>query len=183
MPDDSARSELMSRIGSSDTRPEMRLRRRLWAEGFRYRVNMKTEGGRPDLVFKGPKVAVFVDGCFWHGCPDHYVRPRTRPDFWSRKLATNVARDRRQTLALEGAGWTVCRFWEHEVFVGLDRVVDIITAVVRSGARPTCSQPRWHVREVIPVDEQGARERRVLEALRDPNQRREVKKARSTEKW
>lgn len=183
MPDNNARSELMSRIRGSDTRPEMRLRRRLWAEGFRYRLNMKTVGGRPDLVFKGAKVAVFVDGCFWHGCPDHYVRPRTRSKFWSRKLADNVARDRKQTLALESTGWTVCRFWEHEVFVGLDRVVDLIGAVVFNEIRPTCSRPRWHVTRAIPVDEEGTRERRILEALRDPTQRREVHRVRSTEKW
>ena len=177
------RSQMMSRVRSVDTKPEMRLRRRLWAEGLRYRVNMKTPVGRPDLVFKGPRVAVFVDGCFWHGCPDHYVRPRSSSDFWSRKLAENVARDRRQTLALEEAGWTVWRFWEHEVFLELDRVVDLIRGAVLFETGSVDRRTRWHVVEVIPLNEKGDEEWRVLEALRDPDRRLAVERPRSTAKW
>jgi len=87
--------------------------------------------GRPDVVFPGPKVAVFIDGCFWHGCPEHYVRPRSRTEFWAEKLAQNVARDRRQTLALEAQGWRVVRVWEHDVFTQLDEAVEDVTAAVR----------------------------------------------------
>jgi DNA mismatch endonuclease (patch repair protein) len=72
---------------------------------------------RPDLVLRrgSNRVAVFVDGCFWHGCPDHYVRPRSGGEFWSKKLRENTARDSRQTVTLKSDGWVVVRLWEHEV--------------------------------------------------------------------
>jgi DNA mismatch endonuclease, patch repair protein len=158
------------------------LRRHLWAQGFRYRLKRTTPGGRPDLVFPGPRVAVFVDGCFWHGCPEHYVRPRSRTEFWSQKLQENLARDRRQTAALEREGWKVCRFWEHEVWVDLDQVVETVRSAVSGKPDPTPA-PRWHVVEVIPLDPSGDRERRVMQALRDPALTRHVEQDRSTEKW
>lgn len=176
------RSQLMSRIRSSDTTPELRLRRRLWREGLRYRLKARTPAGRPDLVFVGPRVAVYVDGCFWHGCPDHYVRPRSSTGFWSRKLQENVSRDRRQTLELEELGWTVLRFWEHEVHRKLDEVVLVVKEAV-AGVDRGQPGPRWRVVEVHPIDEAGDRERRTLEALRDPDARRIIEQARSTQKW
>ena len=112
------RSENMARIHSSDTRPEVILRHALWRAGLRYRLNAKTPSGRADLVFRRGQLAVFVDGCFWHGCPDHYVRPRNREHFWAKKLRENVARDRRQTVTLEALGWRVYRIWEHDVQTG-----------------------------------------------------------------
>jgi DNA mismatch endonuclease (patch repair protein) len=66
------------------------------------------------MVFRSAKVAVFIDGCYWHGCPEHYVPPKTNPGYWSDKVAKNVARDRDTDQRLEEAGWTVLRFWEHE---------------------------------------------------------------------
>lgn len=66
------------------------------------------------MVFRPVKVAVFIDGCYWHGCPDHYVPPRTNPGYWSDKVARNIARDRDTDRRLGEAGWTVLRFWEHE---------------------------------------------------------------------
>jgi DNA mismatch endonuclease, patch repair protein len=171
----------MARIRSRDTTPEMRLRRRLWGDGLRYRLRIKTPGGRPDLVFPAAKIAVFIDGCFWHGCPQHYVSPKTGSDFWARKLVDNVERDRRQTLALEEAGWTVLRFWEHAVWEELDAVVSEIREALdgitnREG-------PRWHVVQVVPLDAQGARERRVMQSLRHHRLIRTVDQARTTEKW
>jgi DNA mismatch endonuclease (patch repair protein) len=90
----------------------MALRKAAWALGLRYRLHLRTPVGRADLKFTGKRLAVFVDGCFWHGCPAHYTRPRTRVGFWSKKLADNTARDRRQTAELESLGWTVLRIWE-----------------------------------------------------------------------
>jgi DNA mismatch endonuclease, patch repair protein len=170
----------MSRIRRTDTTPEMRLRRRLWGEGLRYRLGIKTPGGRPDLVL-GAKIAVFVDGCFWHGCPRHYVSPRTGNDFWARKLVENVERDRRQTLALEAAGWIVLRFWEHEIWEELDAVVMAIRGAVDGSRTPKVL--RWHVVQVVPVDNKGERERRVMQSLRDHGSVRTVEQARTTEKW
>ena len=122
-PPDPKRSALMSRIRGSDTTPELLLRQRLWSDGLRYRLKYKVPAGRPDLVFPGARVVVFMDGCFWHGCPDHYVRPSSRSTFWAQKLAENVERDQRQTRELEAAGWRVIRIWEHEdATAGADRI-------------------------------------------------------------
>lgn len=182
MSGDDTRSRLMSRIRGADTDPELRLRKRLWREGLRYRLKAPTPGGRPDVTFMGPRVAVYVDGCFWHGCPDHYVRPRSSTSFWSRKLRENVARDRRQTLRLEEAGWSVRRFWEHEIYEDLEAVVDTVKAAL-AGSPGGHWRRRWHVVEVHPLDESGDFERRIMEALREPSIRQVVEQARSTQKW
>ncbi|MGW0461160.1 very short patch repair endonuclease [Streptomyces tendae] len=112
-----ARRRNMQAIRSRDTTPERLVRSLVHAQGLRYRV-----AARPlpdlrrtaDLVFRPAKVAVFIDGCYWHGCPDHYVAPRTNVGYWSDKVARNVARDRDTNERLQAAGWTVLRFWEHE---------------------------------------------------------------------
>ena len=100
-----------------DTRPEMALRRAVWRRGLLYRVDARPIAGlnrRADLVFRGAKVAVFVDGCFWHSCPTHATRPTAKADFWAAKLDGTVERDRETDTRLEAEGWTVLRFWEHE---------------------------------------------------------------------
>ncbi|MFI6004567.1 very short patch repair endonuclease [Streptomyces sp. NPDC051366] len=112
-----ARRRNMQAIRSRDTKPEKVIRRLIHAKGLRYRI-----AARPlpdlrrtaDLVFRPAKVAVFVDGCYWHGCPEHYVPPRTNPGYWSEKVARNIARDRDTDHKLTEAGWLVLRFWEHE---------------------------------------------------------------------
>lgn len=103
---------------SRDTRPEMAVRRLLHAHGFGYRVayrplpqNRRTT---VDIAFPGARVAVLIDGCFWHGCPDHYHLPRTHTDYWQAKIDGNESRDQRTNNALEQAGWMVLRFWAHE---------------------------------------------------------------------
>ncbi|MGA4668902.1 very short patch repair endonuclease [Propionibacteriaceae bacterium Y1923] len=100
-----------------DTTPELALRRALHAAGHRYRVNVKVPGAPRrtiDIVFTRQKLAVMVDGCFWHGCPVHSVAPKHNAQWWAEKLARNVARDAETTALLEEAGWTVLRIWEHE---------------------------------------------------------------------
>lgn len=84
------------------------------------------------MVFPQARVAVFVDGCFWHGCPIHAVRPKTNAEFWSSKLAGNAARDRRQAESLTAAGWIVLRYWEHEVDQDVGRVANTVVTKVRS---------------------------------------------------
>ncbi|MFD9867114.1 very short patch repair endonuclease [Streptomyces niveus] len=107
----------MQAIRSRDTKPEQLIRRLVHAQGLRYRVaarplpNLRRTA---DLVFRPVKVAVFIDGCYWHGCPDHYVAPRTNSGYWSGKVAGNISRDRDTDQQLSEAGWTVLRFWEHE---------------------------------------------------------------------
>lgn len=110
------RSQVMSRIRGVDTKPEMLLRRALWATHVRFRVQWRHPiAGRIDISMPGKKVAVQVDGCFWHGCPTHGVKPKTNSEFWNRKLQTNIDRDRRQTETLEREGWKVLRIWEHQL--------------------------------------------------------------------
>lgn len=102
---------------SRDTRPETELRRALFALGARYRKDyaLPIPGRRrtADMAFPGKKLAVFVDGCFWHSCPPHGHIPKTRAEWWAEKLARNVARDLETTALLEQAGWMVVRIWEH----------------------------------------------------------------------
>ncbi|HUR25011.1 MAG TPA: very short patch repair endonuclease [Candidatus Thermoplasmatota archaeon] len=107
------RSRIMGRIRGKNTKPELMLRRALHAEGVRFRVHDRTVPGTPDITHKGRRIAVFVDGCFWHGCPKHYSRPRSRQEFWDRKLAYN--RDLRQRVRARLDGWTVVEHWECEV--------------------------------------------------------------------
>jgi len=117
------RSRCMSRIKSKNTSPELKLRRGLWREGIRgYRVNNKLPG-KPDLVFSRQRLAIFMDGCFWHGCPLHSTMPKTNEAFWRDKIEKNMKRDVRATEELEGLGWEVLRFWEHEVKVDLEKCV------------------------------------------------------------
>ncbi|MFH7336429.1 very short patch repair endonuclease [Streptomyces sp. KHY 26] len=125
-----ARRRNMQAIRSRDTKPERLIRRLVHAQGLRYRV-----AARPlpdlrrtaDLVFRPAKVAVFIDGCYWHGCPEHYVPPRTNSGYWSEKVLRNVARDRDTDERLTEAGWLVLRFWEHEPS---DVCADTIATVV-----------------------------------------------------
>jgi DNA mismatch endonuclease (patch repair protein) len=103
---------------SRDTRPELGIRRAVHAMGLRYRVAVRpvTSVRRSaDLVFTRARVAIFVDGCFWHGCSAHYRTPATNIDYWTAKIAGNVARDRDTDRRLAEAGWTVIRIWEHDV--------------------------------------------------------------------
>ena len=108
------RSKCMARIQGKNTKPELYLRKLLWNRGIRYRLHYKVPG-KPDLAFPGKKVAVFIDGCFWHRCPKHYIEPKTRAAFWETKIQSNVERDRRNNSLLKKSGWTVIRLWEHEV--------------------------------------------------------------------
>lgn len=104
-----------------DTSPEMTLRRALHAAGLRYRVDFPLpfdRRRRADIVFPRQKVAVFVDGCFWHQCPEHYTAPKANSGFWAEKASANVARDRDTDTRLRDLGWTVLRFWEHEDLKG-----------------------------------------------------------------
>lgn len=101
---------------SRDTKPELAVRRLLHARGLRYRVNYRpcAELRRTaDIVFTRQKIAIFIDGCYWHGCPEHYVAAKTNVEYWGAKIAANIARDAETSDALSEAGWTVLRYWSH----------------------------------------------------------------------
>jgi DNA mismatch endonuclease, patch repair protein len=120
----------MERQGRRDTKPELALRRELWRRGLRYRVDVAPIRGqrrRADLVFTRSKVAVYVDGCFWHSCPVHATLPKSNREWWVAKLAANVERDRDTDARLQDAGWVVVRVWEHEaVAEAADRVENVV---------------------------------------------------------
>lgn len=115
-------SDRMRSIGQRDTDCELRLRSHLHSSGLRFRVDHRIAGvrTRPDIVFTRAKVAVFVDGCFWHGCPIHGTTSKTNSEFWRAKIAGNRARDARSTQSLIDAGWRVVRLWSHEPLVVME---------------------------------------------------------------
>jgi DNA mismatch endonuclease (patch repair protein) len=118
-----------------DTKPEMRLRRILYARGLRYRLHFPIPGiarRQIDVAFPGCRLAVFVDGCFWHGCPEHRAPSRTHSEYWTEKIAANRVRDEDTDHRLTALGWTVMRIWEHEDMVVAANRVEI---AVRSGRR------------------------------------------------
>lgn len=110
-------SARMSRQARRDTAPEVALRRELHHRGLRFRVDRPIPGmprRRTDLLFTRARVAVFVDGCFWHSCPEHRTAPKTNGSWWEDKLAHNARRDHETDEHLTALGWVVLRFWEHE---------------------------------------------------------------------
>lgn len=128
------RRRIMRANRRRDTRPELALRRELHRLGLRYRVDFPIRPAgqcliRPDVVFPSRRIALYVDGCFWHGCPDHGTRASTNRDYWAEKIAANRARDARLTQALEEDGWAVLRFWEHDdPTASAYRVKEVVTA-------------------------------------------------------
>ena len=107
------RSYCMSRIRSSRTKPELKIKRLMNHLGFSYQP--KGILGKPDFADKKRKIAVFVDGCFWHGCPKHYRKPKSNRRYWLPKIRKNMARDRKVSSALKNAGWKAIRIWGHEI--------------------------------------------------------------------
>lgn len=131
-PMNEGRSRNMRANRRANTKPEMALRSALHALGYRYRKDLRLDlpGGvrvRPDIVFTARKVAVFVDGCFWHVCPEHGRQPTTNEWYWTPKLRRNMERDQAANAALEAAGWRVVRLWEHEPLLA---AVDAVTETV-----------------------------------------------------
>lgn len=110
----------MSQIRSTKTLPELKLKRRLL--GFIYQP--KGIYGKPDFADRKKKVAVFIDGCFWHGCSKHYIKSKTNSAYWTPKIKRNVLRDRLVDKTLAKQGWKVVRFWEHELKSGYERRLD-----------------------------------------------------------
>lgn len=126
------RSRNMQANRRSDTKPEVALRSALHRMGFRFRKDFRLDLGevkvRPDIVFTAKRIAVFVDGCFWHVCPEHGRQPTTNEWYWAPKLRRNMERDQRVNAALKAAGWTVVRLWEHE---SLTTAVEAVVAAMR----------------------------------------------------
>lgn len=125
----SQRSYCMSQIRGRDTKPEIALRKALWGLGYRYRLESRLPG-KPDVVFPRYRVVLFIDGCFWHKCPEHFQMPKNNREFWNRKLTANVVRDRQIDKQLLEAGWKVIRIWEHQVKTDLVGAVETVVSVL-----------------------------------------------------
>jgi len=147
------RSANMKGNRRTDTKPELALRSALHALGYRYRkdfrIDLPLRRVRPDIAFTKRKIAVFVDGCFWHACPEHGSQPRNNEWYWSPKLAKNVERDQAADTALIAAGWTVVRLWEHVP------VPDAVATVVAALASPAGTSMDDHA-DLPAVDAPGA---------------------------
>lgn len=120
----------MSRIRGKNTSPELIIRKMLFASGIRgYRIHYNLLG-KPDIVFIKKKIAIFIDGCFWHKCPIDFKEPETRTDLWMKKINDNVRRDKVNIQKLTSDGWTVLRFWEHEVRKEPEKVIEKILSYI-----------------------------------------------------
>lgn len=117
IPDKELTSKIMSSIRAKDTKPELILRKALWNRGIRgYRLHWKKAPGKPDIAFPGKKVAIFVNGCYWHRCPHCKPSlPKTHSDFWNNKFEKNIARDKKILLELKNLGWEIIVIWECEL--------------------------------------------------------------------
>lgn len=121
------RSAVMARVHSKDTTPELVVRRAIHAAGFRFRLHRKSLPGCPDLVFVRHTVAVFVNGCFWHGhrCEDGKL-PSSNTEYWNSKISRNMARDKRNQKALRRAGWTPVVIWTCQLAKGIERALSVL---------------------------------------------------------
>lgn len=130
--DAAARSRLMSKIKSQGTSPEMALRQALWHSGIRYRVQYGNE--KIDIAFPGKKLAVFVDGCFWHSCPIHGHIPKSNINYWKPKLERNIERAKAKDMRLMESGWVVLHFWEHEIRASPQKCASVITLFCKTSS-------------------------------------------------
>ena len=122
------RGKLMASVRGSNTGIERKLRSSLWSAGIKgYRVNFKMRG-TPDIYFPKSRLAIFVDGCFWHKCPKCYTKPKTNVAYWEKKVEENVKRDREVSSYLRKGGYKVIRIWEHEIRNAMDSVISRIAA-------------------------------------------------------
>ena len=125
----------MSKVKSKDTSIELLLRKELWKRGFRYRLQYPLPG-KPDLVFPKYKIAVFVDGCFWHGCPIcNKKMPSSNKEYWKRKIKRNIERDRRTDGELSNMGWRVIRVWEHQIKRDFENAVNEVVSQLNEKKR------------------------------------------------
>lgn len=126
------RRKNMQNIRSKETKMEVRVRKELWERGIRYRKNVKDLPGNPDIAIKKYKIVVFLDSCFFHGCPLHFVMPATNQPYWEKKITRNIERDQEINLYYKNKGWSILRFWEHETKKeNINNVIDSIFQTIQ----------------------------------------------------
>ena len=123
----------MSRIKGKDTSIEIKVRKRLFQDGFRYRKNVKELPGKPDIVLPKYKTVVFIHGCFWHrhGCKEFHI-PKTNPDFWNEKFQRNVTNDKKHYAELKESGWNVIIIWECEIEKRFDETIHKVEQQIKN---------------------------------------------------
>ncbi len=160
----SQRHRNMAAIHSVSTKPELKLRRALWHQGFRYRINDKHLPGRPDLVLPKFRTAIFVHGCFWHGHKDckNYTVPKTNTEFWLAKVARNQERDQEVWRKLEAKGWSVIIVWECQLKkANLDETIDRVAAeIIQNGKDYRAAKEERRIAREAYVREMKARKER-----------------------
>ena len=141
-PSSPAASRRMAKVRQKGTGAEIALRRALFQIGLRYRVDfevLKKPRRVADIAFPVKRIAIFVDGCFWHGCPEHASWPRQNAEFWRQKIEANRLRDADTNSRLRSIGWTVLRFWEHESPIEAAKVVARLVTIAKSKRCPSPS--------------------------------------------
>lgn len=125
------RSEVMRAVKSSDTKIEVTVRSALWKRGLRFKKKSSLPG-KPDIVFTGAKTVVFIDSCFWHGCPEHCRMPKTNQKYWEAKIQRNSERDSEITRQYQSMGWCAIRIWEHELRADFEKCIESVYVKIRS---------------------------------------------------
>lgn len=125
-------SKVMKGNTGKDTKMEVRVRKALWHKGYRYRKNHRKLLGTPDISFPKSKIVIFLDSCFWHGCPLHFKLPKKNREFWEQKIQRNMERDSEVNYHYDEEGWIILRFWEHEINSDFPYVLKVITFYVDS---------------------------------------------------
>lgn len=126
------RSAIMSKVKAKDTGLEKKVRSLLWENGVRYNVHPKGNFGNPDLLIRKSRTVIFIDSCFWHGCPLHFRTPKTNEDYWREKISKNMARDQLVNEHYEMEDWRVVRIWEHDL-KNQEKIVSIINEIKTYG--------------------------------------------------
>lgn len=142
LPSSSDASRRMAKVRQAGTGAELALRREMYRVGLRYRVGyevLKNPRRIADAAFPGRRIAIFVDGCFWHGCPEHATWPKQNAEFWRQKIEANRRRDADTDERLRSLGWTVLRFWSHES--PMDAAKTIMRALAKADSAPRDSSP------------------------------------------
>ena len=126
------RSEIMKAVKSRDSKIEVAFRKSLWKLGFRYRKNSVSYFGKPDIILKKHKAVIFIDSCFWHGCPEHLRMPSSNQDYWMQKIEGNKIRDVKVNEYYKKDDWLVLRIWEHDLKHDFQDVVTKTVAMLDS---------------------------------------------------
>lgn len=130
--DPRTRSKIMSKVRAKDTKLEKLVRSEMWRRGYRYRKNFAALPGKPDMVFPRMNTVVFIDSCFWHGCPKHLRMPKSNVHYWNNKIKRNKERDDATNREYKNSDWQVIRIWEHDVNTSFEGTIRKLAQIIDS---------------------------------------------------